>query len=202
LSSSACRMGSTNAAVFPEPVSASPMTSRPARARGMASRWIGVARVKPRFAQASHSSSRTPKSLNVLSGSSAAAGGASVSSSASSASDSEPSAASDPGSDSLSASGLFRFADDSTGVSSSSSLKPPNSESSPLDSGSGCGEGAFAMGFVVDFLCGALCLSCFRLGTADFADLPPSSFRLLKSDILLYELCEELRSSSRYREKC
>ncbi len=41
------RIGSTNAAVFPLPVMAEARTSRPARAGGTASAWIGVGRAKP-----------------------------------------------------------------------------------------------------------------------------------------------------------
>ena len=42
-----CRIGSRNAAVFPLPVLAQASTSRPARAGGMASVWIGVGRMNP-----------------------------------------------------------------------------------------------------------------------------------------------------------
>jgi len=38
-------MGIAKAAVFPEPVSARPMMSRPAKASGMAAAWIGVGEV-------------------------------------------------------------------------------------------------------------------------------------------------------------
>jgi len=41
----ACNMGIAKAAVFPEPVSARPMMSRPAKASGMAAAWIGVGEV-------------------------------------------------------------------------------------------------------------------------------------------------------------
>src|SRR6266581_1118521 len=40
-------IGSRNAAVFPLPVCAQAITSRPRRAGGMASAWIGVARTNP-----------------------------------------------------------------------------------------------------------------------------------------------------------
>lgn len=38
----ACKIGRAKAAVFPLPVSASPIRSRPCRAKGMASDWMGV----------------------------------------------------------------------------------------------------------------------------------------------------------------
>src|SRR5262245_9411342 len=40
-------MGSENAAVFPVPVWALPMTSRPSRMSGIARSWIGVGSTKP-----------------------------------------------------------------------------------------------------------------------------------------------------------
>jgi hypothetical protein len=42
------------------------MTSRPSRANGIDCSWIGVGCVNLRLAQASHSSSRTPRSANVF----------------------------------------------------------------------------------------------------------------------------------------
>ena len=44
---SACSIGSTNAAVLPEPVSAEPSTSRPASAGRMQAAWMGVGRRSP-----------------------------------------------------------------------------------------------------------------------------------------------------------
>lgn len=60
LSNRACRIGRANAAVFPLPVSARPMRSRPAKAGGMDSCWIGVGLLYPRDSQASHNESMTP----------------------------------------------------------------------------------------------------------------------------------------------
>ena len=45
--SSECRIGSPKAAVLPDPVSASPMMSRPPSAHGIASRWIADGFLKP-----------------------------------------------------------------------------------------------------------------------------------------------------------
>jgi hypothetical protein len=42
-----CRIGSRNAAVLPLPVAALARMSRPSRAGGIASDWIGVGRVNP-----------------------------------------------------------------------------------------------------------------------------------------------------------
>ena len=52
LSISRWRIGSTNAAVLPLPVMAQARTSRPARAGGTASAWIGVGRAKPELLHA------------------------------------------------------------------------------------------------------------------------------------------------------
>lgn len=60
LSNRACRIGRANAAVFPLPVSARPMRSRPAKAGGMDSCWIGVGLLYPRDSQASHNESMIP----------------------------------------------------------------------------------------------------------------------------------------------
>jgi hypothetical protein len=46
-SCTSCRMGSTNAAVLPEPVSAAPQTSPPPRMAGSASSWMAVGRSQP-----------------------------------------------------------------------------------------------------------------------------------------------------------
>lgn len=59
-SRSDCRIGRANAAVFPEPVSAIPIMSRPESARGIACCWIGVGFLYPRRSQASHRESTTP----------------------------------------------------------------------------------------------------------------------------------------------
>ena len=45
------RIGSTNAAVLPEPVWAMPRMSRPASCGGMAFTWIGVGTLKPAFSR-------------------------------------------------------------------------------------------------------------------------------------------------------
>ena len=60
---SRCRIGSRNAAVLPVPVEAQPIRSRPARATGMASAWIGVGRVYPMSATASVSAGISSNSL-------------------------------------------------------------------------------------------------------------------------------------------
>lgn len=65
-------MGRRNAAVFPEPVSARPMRSRPVSATGIALRWIGVGAVYPSVPQASTRLSERPRSSKLL-GSSAIA---------------------------------------------------------------------------------------------------------------------------------
>jgi hypothetical protein len=59
-------MGRANAAVLPEPVSAMPIISRPSKANGMASTWIGRGLANPIRSQASQSSLITPKSRNDL----------------------------------------------------------------------------------------------------------------------------------------
>lgn len=56
-------MGRANAAVLPLPVSARPIKSRPARARGIDSAWIGVGALYPNFSQASQSESVIPYNL-------------------------------------------------------------------------------------------------------------------------------------------
>jgi hypothetical protein len=61
-----CRIGRAKAAVFPLPVSASPIRSRPWSARGIASAWIGVGILYPRAAHASQRGSMMPRALNVL----------------------------------------------------------------------------------------------------------------------------------------
>ena len=53
-------IGKANAAVFPLPVSASPMMSRPSRAKGMDSAWIGVGFLYPNASQASLSDGIIP----------------------------------------------------------------------------------------------------------------------------------------------
>ena len=60
LSSRAWRMGRANAAVFPLPVSARPIRSRPWSASGMASAWMGVGAVYLSSSQASHKESMMP----------------------------------------------------------------------------------------------------------------------------------------------
>mmetsp|Transcript_22477 Transcript_22477/g.74117 ORF Transcript_22477/g.74117 Transcript_22477/m.74117 type:complete len:201 (-) Transcript_22477:19-621(-) len=65
-SSSRLSTGRPKAAVFPEPVSARPMTSRPASAHGIASHWMAVGALKFIFWQASQSGSARPSSLKVL----------------------------------------------------------------------------------------------------------------------------------------
>ena len=55
-------MGRAKAAVFPLPVSAKPMRSRPWRANGIASLCMGVGALYPSAVQASHNCSITPKS--------------------------------------------------------------------------------------------------------------------------------------------
>jgi hypothetical protein len=62
---SACKMGRANAAVLPDPVSARPMMSRPARASGMAAAWMGVGCVYLSFSHAWHSSGIIPRDANV-----------------------------------------------------------------------------------------------------------------------------------------
>ncbi len=56
----AWRTGKANAAVFPLPVSASPIKSRPSSAGGMDSTWIGVGALYPKAVHASHKESITP----------------------------------------------------------------------------------------------------------------------------------------------
>lgn len=60
LSRRAWRMGKAKAAVFPLPVSARPIKSRPSRASGIDSAWMGVGALYPRAVQASHNESITP----------------------------------------------------------------------------------------------------------------------------------------------
>jgi hypothetical protein len=60
LSSRACRIGKAKAAVFPLPVSASPIKSRPSRASGIDCAWIGVGALYPRAVHASQRESIMP----------------------------------------------------------------------------------------------------------------------------------------------
>ena len=60
LSSRAWRIGKAKAAVFPLPVSASPIRSRPSSASGIDCSWIGVGALYPNFSHASHNESTTP----------------------------------------------------------------------------------------------------------------------------------------------
>src|SRR5512141_3097254 len=57
-------IGSAKAAVFPVPVCAMPMTSRPCMARGMVWAWIGVGVTYFSSARARRIGSTRPKSLN------------------------------------------------------------------------------------------------------------------------------------------
>ena len=57
-----CNIGNAKAAVFPLPVSASPIKSCPFRASGIASFCIGVGVLYPKAVHASHSESITPSS--------------------------------------------------------------------------------------------------------------------------------------------
>lgn len=59
-SHSAWRMGSANAAVFPLPVSASPIMSLPASAKGIHSFWIELGEVYPRLSHAETSGAMSP----------------------------------------------------------------------------------------------------------------------------------------------
>lgn len=65
VSSNACKIGRAKAAVFPEPVSASPITSLPRNATGKASFCILVGHFQPSLLQASHNTSVTPCSNGV-----------------------------------------------------------------------------------------------------------------------------------------
>ena len=60
LSSRACRIGRAKAAVFPLPVSASPIRSRPCNASGIDCSWMGVGFLYPNAVQASHNESMIP----------------------------------------------------------------------------------------------------------------------------------------------
>ena len=62
-SSSRFAMGSVNAAVFPVPVCARPMMSRPVRISGIASRWIGVGSVYPASVTALRRTADRPRSV-------------------------------------------------------------------------------------------------------------------------------------------
>lgn len=66
-SQSFCKIGSANAAVFPEPVDATPMISRPWRAWGRASAWISVGALNFICSRASNNGSIRPSDLNVIS---------------------------------------------------------------------------------------------------------------------------------------
>ena len=66
LSSRRCSTGRPNAAVLPEPVSASPMMSRPCSAHGIASHWMGDGALKPSALHASQSGSASPSDANVF----------------------------------------------------------------------------------------------------------------------------------------
>lgn len=61
-------MGREKAQVFPDPVWARPMMSRPWRASGMASCWIWVGLVNFMVSQASHKGAITPSEANVGAG--------------------------------------------------------------------------------------------------------------------------------------
>lgn len=65
-SHSFCKMGSAKAAVFPEPVDAIPMISRPSRAWGRASDWMSVGFLKPIRSRASNRGSIRPNDLKVV----------------------------------------------------------------------------------------------------------------------------------------
>lgn len=67
-SQSFCKIGSANAAVFPDPVSATPMISRPCNAWGSACCWISVGFLKLTFSRASSKGSMRPSSLKVSGG--------------------------------------------------------------------------------------------------------------------------------------
>ena len=70
--SSACRMGMAKAPVLPEPVSASPITSRPASVAGRDSAWMREGAAHLSAAAASHSASHTPSEAKVTGGGGAA----------------------------------------------------------------------------------------------------------------------------------
>jgi hypothetical protein len=57
-----CKMGSANAAVFPDPVFADPITSCPLRIDGMQQFWISVGLVIDRLERDDISHGHTPKS--------------------------------------------------------------------------------------------------------------------------------------------
>src|SRR5438105_11850242 len=59
--------GRTNAAVLPEPVCARPMTSRPERATGITSAWMGVGYSKPILRTTSRMAALSPSESNGLS---------------------------------------------------------------------------------------------------------------------------------------
>lgn len=61
-----CSIGRAKAAVFPLPVSANPIKSRPWSANGIDSVCIGVGALYPRAVQASHSESMIPRSLKLF----------------------------------------------------------------------------------------------------------------------------------------
>eukprot|EP00967_Tisochrysis_lutea_P069144 scaffold90789_cov30-Tisochrysis_lutea.AAC.3 len=71
-SSSWLSTGSPKAAVLPEPVSASPITSRPCSAHGIASHWIAEGFLKPILWQASQSGGARPRSSKLFGAASAA----------------------------------------------------------------------------------------------------------------------------------
>ena|SRR5438552_5854658 len=67
----ACNIGIANAAVFPDPVCARPIMSRPARASGIAAAWIGVGWSYFRDLHAVQSSGMIPRDSNDVEGASA-----------------------------------------------------------------------------------------------------------------------------------
>lgn len=59
-----CRIGTANAAVFPEPVFEPPMQSRPDRMGGMQEAWIEVGRFMAMTAKEATSHGETPRLAN------------------------------------------------------------------------------------------------------------------------------------------
>mmetsp|Transcript_29605 Transcript_29605/g.104291 ORF Transcript_29605/g.104291 Transcript_29605/m.104291 type:complete len:240 (+) Transcript_29605:922-1641(+) len=153
-SSSLCRMGSANAPVLPDPVSARPMTSRPAMPCGMASRWMAVGLVHLRPMQASTRDACRPSAAQagapVSSPSTAGAPGSVASTVISSPSSGATATAS---SSSLSSSSLLSAA------SSSSSSSPSSTSSASSATGSGCFFAFFEPGDAPDVFFGAAALA-------------------------------------------